>query len=127
MIPEEEVERDIGQADEITEQKMLAINSIDHALEQAGQRVVPASVVNPSLEKPSRVPGGSTPPHPTDSSRRPSGSSTPPPIDTAEIPTTHQPKVKLPKLIIKKFKGDLTKWTTFWDSFESSIHTNTTP
>ena len=32
--------------------------------------------------------------------------------------------VKLPKLSIKKFNGDLMKWVTFWDSFDSSIHSN---
>ena len=32
--------------------------------------------------------------------------------------------MKLPKLNMKRFNGDLTKWTTFWDSFSSSIHTN---
>jgi len=26
--------------------------------------------------------------------------------------------------VIKKFIGDLTKWTTFWDAFSSSIDTN---
>lgn len=34
------------------------------------------------------------------------------------------PQVRLPKLSIKRFNGDLTKWVTFWDSFNSSIHTN---
>ena len=34
----------------------------------------------------------------------------------------HGTRVKLPKLVPKKFNGDLTKWSTFWDSFESSIH-----
>ena len=33
-------------------------------------------------------------------------------------------KVKFPKLEPKKFNGDLTKWETFWSSFESSIHSN---
>ena len=33
-------------------------------------------------------------------------------------------KVRLPKLSIKKFNGNLTAWTTFWDSFESTIHLN---
>ena len=32
--------------------------------------------------------------------------------------------VKLPKLSSKKFGGDLTKWITFWDIFESSVHNN---
>ena len=34
------------------------------------------------------------------------------------------PKVKLPKLSLKTFNGDLTTWITFWDNFESSIHNN---
>lgn len=34
------------------------------------------------------------------------------------------PKVKLPKLTLRKFNGDLTSWSTFWDSFKSSIHEN---
>ena len=37
---------------------------------------------------------------------------------------TVTPHVKLPKLSMKKFNGDLTKWTTFWDSFSSSIDAN---
>ena len=36
----------------------------------------------------------------------------------------HIAKVKLPKLTLKRFNGDVTKWATFWDSFESSIHNN---
>ena len=39
---------------------------------------------------------------------------------------TSSPTVKLPKLMPKKFNGDLTKWETFWSSFESTIHLNTT-
>lgn len=32
--------------------------------------------------------------------------------------------VKLPKLSLPHFNGDLTKWTTFWDSYESAVHSN---
>ena len=39
---------------------------------------------------------------------------------------TSSPTVKLPKLMPKKFHGDLTKWETFWSSFESTIYINTT-
>ena len=35
------------------------------------------------------------------------------------------PKVKLPKLTLKRFTGEITAWSTFWESFESSIHQNT--
>ena len=31
-------------------------------------------------------------------------------------------KVKLPKLTIQPFGGDLTNWTTFWDSYKAAIH-----
>ena len=32
--------------------------------------------------------------------------------------------VRLPKLTIRPFNGDITNWTTFWDSFESAIDSN---
>ena len=33
-------------------------------------------------------------------------------------------RVKLPKLQLKPFSGELSKWTSFWESFESAIHNN---
>ena len=33
-------------------------------------------------------------------------------------------KAKLPKLTMPKFAGDPTKWTTFWHSFSSAVHSN---
>ena len=33
-------------------------------------------------------------------------------------------KTKLPKLEIKKIAGNPGEWVTFWDSFQSAIHTN---
>ena len=38
--------------------------------------------------------------------------------------TTTTIKPKLPKLTLAKFKGEVTKWNTFWDSYESAIHNN---
>ena len=32
--------------------------------------------------------------------------------------------VHLPKLELKKFDGDVLKWKEFWDTYESTIHTN---
>ena len=34
-------------------------------------------------------------------------------------------QVKLPKLDLRKFDGDISKWSSFWDAFESSVHNNT--
>ena len=33
--------------------------------------------------------------------------------------------VKLPKLNIQPFKGDLTAWTSFWESYCAAVHDNT--
>ena len=33
-------------------------------------------------------------------------------------------KVTLPKLTIQPFKGELTTWPTFWDSYQVTIHNN---
>ena len=35
---------------------------------------------------------------------------------------TRQLKCKLPKLVIKEFNGNVLNWQTFWDQFESTIH-----
>jgi hypothetical protein len=40
------------------------------------------------------------------------------------VPTTGQPQSKLPKLVLPKFRGEITQWRTFWDSFNSAIYTN---
>ena len=42
-------------------------------------------------------------------------------MNHSHIPIT---RVKLPKLVLKRFNGDLTKWATFWDLFESSVCNN---
>lgn len=33
-------------------------------------------------------------------------------------------KVKLPKISLPHFKGNLVYWTAFWDSYESAVHLN---
>ena len=42
----------------------------------------------------------------------------------ASVPSRAIGQVKLPKLSLRKFNGDLTSWTPFWESFKSSIHEN---
>ena len=50
---------------------------------------------------------------------------TTPPLNTGDLPA-HSTRVKLPKLSLKRFNGDLTKWMTFWDTFKSAVHKNST-
>ena len=49
------------------------------------------------------------------------------PESTVSLPsqsTVHTVDVKLPKLEIHPFDGNVTKWITFWDSFESAVDSN---
>ena len=39
--------------------------------------------------------------------------------------SVHSAKARLPKLHLPKFRGDVTAWTTFWDSFKAAVHDNT--
>ena len=38
--------------------------------------------------------------------------------------TSNSVKPRLPKLSLPKFRGDVTKWQSFWDSCKSAIHEN---
>jgi hypothetical protein len=99
LVPEEELDGEIETADDYREKITLAIVEIDEALP------LPQS---PPPQSPQVLPVSSSP-----------YQSTPHPVSHGP-----SPRVKLPKLTIKKFDGDLTKWVSFWDAFESSIHNN---
>ena len=43
---------------------------------------------------------------------------------TPAVAATKAASVKLPKLVLTKFDGDLLHWQEFWDSFETTIHNN---
>ena len=46
----------------------------------------------------------------------------PPPMPSPAAASNFSSRVRLPKLTIRPFNVDLTAWTTFWESYESSIH-----
>ena len=46
------------------------------------------------------------------------------PTGVESIGSTASARVKLPKLNIHPFGGDLTAWITFWDSYKAAIHEN---
>ena len=49
--------------------------------------------------------------------------STTPPA-TSATPATNTNAVKLPKLHLRHFNGDLTKWTGFWESIQATVVSN---
>lgn len=49
----------------------------------------------------------------------------PPNHSNNEVDVKHQTlSVKLPKIMIPKFSGNVSEWLTFWNSYETSIHNN---
>ena len=38
--------------------------------------------------------------------------------------STRETRIRLPKLELRRFNGELTSWMAFWDSFEAAIHNN---
>ena len=36
--------------------------------------------------------------------------------------SVYSAKAHLPKFTLPKFRGDVTAWTTFWDSFKAVVH-----
>ena len=47
------------------------------------------------------------------------------PINSSFSHSTLPAKTRLPKLSLPKFKGDVTTWMPFWDSYKAAIHDNT--
>ena len=45
-----------------------------------------------------------------------------PPVAPPESPAT---KPRLPKLTLPRFRGEVTQWSSFWDSYKSAVHENT--
>ena len=43
---------------------------------------------------------------------------------TAQPVSQNVVRTRLPKLSLPKFRGDVTKWNTFWDSFQVAVHRN---
>ena len=152
IIDEDVLDEEIGQADIVREKIELAIVDLDSVLDAAaatskkhepsatlsvgtGERTDSRSDPVPPLEgetgtghdshgaTPTSSPGP-TPTHSQATSPTHSRVTTPP----LELPSAgdlpaHSTRVKLS---LKKFNGDLTKWITFWDTFESAVHRNST-
>ena len=129
-IEEDGLEDEVEQADLVRERIELTIINLDSALNEVSLRThkspKPTNGHERTTESHSSPPGEHTSTRSSTPSDPGSHTNTPIPSRSPTPPLTggRSPRVKLPKLSLKKFNGDLTRWTTFWDTFESAVHSN---
>ena len=150
LVDKEEIETEIERAYLVEENIQLAIANIDHALSSNANRngvvanlpvqpIVPASTSTeegPVRALEGQTENGSSPPSassqtengssPPSASGQTENGSSPPSASLADssASTPRKTQVKLPKLELKKFDGDHSKWISFWDTFEASVQKN---
>ena len=141
IVEEEEIGDEIREADLVNELIQLTIARIDNFLETLKTPaktvdapkdeipVSPSKVVtsdflpsNDSVESPVNLPVSAGNVETSNNLVE-----SPNPTPSLSLPTQETiPRVKLPKLDLRKFDGEVSTWPTFWDAFESSIHKNPT-
>ena len=108
LTPEDAIEGEIFQADEVRELIYTALSRLELA-----QKPLPVPAVR--TERLSDPPVTEPPVGPTD-----------PPTEEAHDPTTEArargTKAKLPKITHPRFSGDPVRWMSFWDSYQSAVH-----
>ena len=114
LVPDDELEEEILRADEYMEKVYGVLNKMSKILGPVATPVV--TPTTPRVDPPaitSEVTADTVPvaSH-ADVGHTPSTS------------TTTTDKVKLPKINLPHFHGNLMKWTAFWDSFNSAVHSN---
>ena len=122
LVPDDQLEDEIQEADQQIERVYSTIAKITKALGPAPQARTPT----PPVERVETDPPTSDPP-----ARPSTGDGDPPPTPPVEddplrppTSTTAPDRVKLPKISLPHFRGELLRWTAFWDSFESAVHSN---
>ena len=120
LVPEEELEEEIQRADEYKERVYGVLAKLNKAL---GPITAPLPTVVARTET-----------SPTVRRPLPVAETSPPVTEPRTVPTETHPtlvattsttaRVKLPKISLPHFRGNLMRWPTFWDSFNSAVHTN---
>ena len=128
-VDEDQLEEEIDQIDTINSKIELCIISIEDALKV--REDIPSSKV--SHPTPIETAPRSTIRTSTDTSHTTESDDHTPAarLGAAESTFTagggiHAPRVKLPKLSIRRFNGDVKQWLPFWNQFRSAIHNNPT-
>ena len=132
----EDIEREIEEAEEVMSRIFLDIQRI---LVEKNNVIKPETTPKPKLSSPSLIhveqvlpnpePHGATGTSNTVQPQTPINpslnlSSLEGEISQVTQPLAQQTHSRLPKLLLQKFKGDITQYRSFWDSFESAIHNN---
>ena len=148
LTEDENVDTEIQEADEFKDRVYGAIVRLDNRTRTLTRPVVPpatTAVATSTATPPADAPVVATtapttePPVTTPVSTAPTGgtvmtpateTSTVAPTTTVTTPISTPAVVptlgvRLPKLTIQPFDGNMTLWTSFWDSFDSAIHQNT--
>ena len=109
LVPDEELENEIHRIDKYKEQIYGVLTKLNKALVPAAPGApYPAAAGVALTDPPADRTGGRTP------------TLRPPAPDATH--TADPAKVKLPKISLPRFNGNLMRWTAFWDSYHSAIH-----
>ena len=115
----EDIEKEIDDAESLKMRVMDAIANI-------ALTTTPPKSTTPTFAPPSD-PSGSQPFNENILAHQPpSTSGTLPPIQTSPTTGPSSAISKLPKLTLPKFKGEVTQFKSFWDTFASAVHSKPT-
>ena len=128
-----DIDTEIEQADTWREKVQLALCEIEDVLKSPiGPRALEPPPTTVTVADPTATPT-TTPPSTTASTVTASTTSTDPTTTSSMTTTSADPtivpsavtrttKVRLPKITLRRFDGNPLQWTTFWDTFKSTVH-----
>lgn len=120
LVPDDELEEEILQADEYLERIYEVLAKLDKALRPASSTTSQTVSPPPTTGTPSETEEAAD----GDGSASPESTRRELPVDTTSAVVSSSNRVKLPKISLPHFRGNHMKWTAFWDSFESAVHQN---
>lgn len=132
----EEIEKEIDEAETLKMRVMDALANISLTTTPSNTSTTYTTTVESAAQfskgNPS-IPTGSLAMPPSTQAKQTTGSplsssALPSPNQTSQQsgtpPTTNTSTSKLPKLTLPKFRGEVTQFKPFWDTFESAVHSN---
>ena len=132
VTPEDQLDGEIEKVDEYYERIQRSLLRIRRAFKLTTRTPPPLSTTTPRdsttpLRDPTTPPRDPTTPPRDLIMREPTVGDTPSRLDPGVTVTSgvvSSGKVKLPKISLPHFKGNPIYWTSFWDSYQSAIHLN---